>query len=222
MPNLSRRTALATVAGAAATAVPIAAAAAPNGLEGHFSDPFLTALDAFRKANVELYAAFAATGALEDAADAIGDAGRDGPRIQWGTKTYRDNDGVWQTRPNWLTTDEQIDREVTEKKTNRELHEALAKDAAWLDAEQEKNGLKAARLSEEAALEKVHQRALAACYVAPTTMAGCIAFVRFLNDEMFFNEAGLHTGDEGERARKQSFATLERALSNFSLETAAS
>ncbi len=55
----------------------------------------------------------------------------------------------------------------------------------------------------------------AACYVVPTTPAGVLAFVRFLNDEILFDEKGQPGGTDGERAVRQSLATLRDGLATL-------
>jgi hypothetical protein len=217
---------VASVASVSAIAPSIAA---PIGGAGDSSDPFIAALQAWKVALVEYEAAIQAAGKIEDALDNP-DIARDHTRVQFGTHVVEDDEGRQSIKPRYLFSHEEIDRAcdkirpryegdaeaIASLEAERgELHAAFDADAAWLDCEQECCGFKAAREKVDAAGAREHALLCEACYIVPTTLAGLLAFARFLSDEIFFSEKGEPIGANGTLPARQSLVTLEQALANF-------
>jgi|GEM_PF-4159823 len=215
--KMSRR----AVLGGAATALSITSApivapaiAATPIDAGAAADPFLVALEAWRQAYADWLAALDSEGRLSGRleADGRGEETADHTRIEFGVRQIENEDGSFGSAPAWLVSHEQIDGVRTGAKKRAELHAAFDAKAAWLQSAQQANGLKATRETQERLARREHELLCAACYVPPTTPAGALAFVRFIDDEVLFDEKSRPGGADGERAVRQSIVTLETAL----------
>jgi hypothetical protein len=204
----------AVVSVASASLVAPALAAGPIGDGGDQDDPFLVALAAWRRAYADWLAALAAAGKVTDRLEADGRAEEtcDHVRIEFGTRQFESDDGAPRLAPRYLFSHDEIDSLAIGTEKRCELHAAFDAKAAWLESAQQTNGLRAARETEQHLIRRERELLCAACYVVPTTPAGVLAFVRFIDDEVLFDEKSQPGGPDGERAVRQCIVTLEQAL----------
>ena len=125
--------------------------------------------------------------------------------------------------PRYLFSHEEIDCLVDRRKSlfsgdilaeleaeRAKLHADFDADAAWLDREQDRCGLKAARARIDETATNEHRLYCECCNVVPTTPAGMQALLRFLIEESIVDVTG-----EDDQLAREGLASLEQAIANF-------